>query len=217
MTDTTPQPPAPLGRRERKKAATRKALADAALRLFLERGYDRVSVKDVADAADVSTTTLFKHFPSKEALVFDRDSEIEEYLVSAVRDRGPGQSVLAALRERILELTDPARDEPEQQDFVELIENTPALHDYGRRMWMRHETALARAVAEAEGAPEDDLLCAALARFALQAGDIAAGPHTRRAAVERGFALLEHGWDGARGEESEGGSGGKDGGGGCRG
>ncbi|WP_147264659.1 TetR/AcrR family transcriptional regulator, partial [Streptomyces sp. NBRC 110611] len=66
---TTANEPAP-GRRERKKAQTRKALADAALRLFLERGYDGVSVKDVAEAADVSVTTLFKHFSGKEALVF---------------------------------------------------------------------------------------------------------------------------------------------------
>ncbi|MGY5138836.1 TetR/AcrR family transcriptional regulator, partial [Streptomyces nigrescens] len=64
-----------MGRRERKKAATRQALADAALRLFLERGYDQVSIRDIAEAADVSTTTLFKHFPGKEALVFDADSD----------------------------------------------------------------------------------------------------------------------------------------------
>ncbi|WP_280454554.1 TetR/AcrR family transcriptional regulator, partial [Nocardia brasiliensis] len=58
------------GRRERKKAANRQALADAALRLFLERGYDAVGVREIADAADVSVATLFKHFPGgKEALV----------------------------------------------------------------------------------------------------------------------------------------------------
>ncbi|WP_280431681.1 helix-turn-helix domain-containing protein, partial [Nocardia brasiliensis] len=56
------------GRRERKKAANRQALADAALRLFLERGYDAVGVREIADAADVSVATLFKHFPGgKEA------------------------------------------------------------------------------------------------------------------------------------------------------
>uniref|UniRef100_UPI002454B46E helix-turn-helix domain-containing protein n=1 Tax=Nocardia brasiliensis TaxID=37326 RepID=UPI002454B46E len=58
------------GRRERKKAANRQALADAALRLFLERGYDAVGVREIADAADVSVATLFKHFPGgKEAQV----------------------------------------------------------------------------------------------------------------------------------------------------
>ncbi|MFE2143549.1 TetR/AcrR family transcriptional regulator, partial [Streptomyces sp. NPDC059456] len=58
---TTGPPPAPTGRRERKKAATRRAIADAALHLFLERGYDEVGIREIADAADVSNTTLFKH------------------------------------------------------------------------------------------------------------------------------------------------------------
>src|SRR3954471_6936813 len=91
-----------IGRRERKKAQTRKALADAALELFLDRGYDQVGVREVADAADVSVTTLFKYFPSKEALVFDLDEDIEAALVAAVRDREPGRPILQALREHIL-------------------------------------------------------------------------------------------------------------------
>lgn len=77
----------PTGRRERKKAQTRQSLADAALELFLGRGYDQVGVKDVADLADVSVTTLFKHFPVKEALVFDQEDDLEAALVAAVRDR----------------------------------------------------------------------------------------------------------------------------------
>src|SRR3954453_19437298 len=87
-----------MGRRERKKAATPKALADAALRMFLERGCDNVGAREIADPSDVSTTTLQKHFPSKESLVFDRDAYIEEALIAAVRDRAPDTSVLGALR-----------------------------------------------------------------------------------------------------------------------
>src|SRR3954471_19710692 len=91
-----------IGRRERKKAQTRKALADAALELFLERGFDQVGVKEVADAADVSVTTLFKHFPSKEALVFDQEADIEAALVNAVRGRPPRHTIVDALRKHIL-------------------------------------------------------------------------------------------------------------------
>jgi AcrR family transcriptional regulator len=91
-----------IGRRERKKAQTRQALADAALELFLERGYDEVGVKDVADAADVSVTTLFKYFPSKEALLFDQEDDIEAALVLAVRGRPPGHTIVDALREHML-------------------------------------------------------------------------------------------------------------------
>src|SRR3569833_3980993 len=87
----------PVGRRERKKAATRQASADAALRRFLERGYDQVSIRDIADAADVSTTTVFKHFSGKEALVFDQDEDRESALIAAVRQRAAGLVFFVAL------------------------------------------------------------------------------------------------------------------------
>ncbi|MET3988231.1 helix-turn-helix domain-containing protein [Streptomyces sp. PvR034] len=202
MTDHHPAPAPgtgtpPVGRRERKKAATRQALADAALELFLAHGYDQVSVKDIAEAADVSTTTLFKHFPGKEALVFDMDAEREALLVSAVRDRAPGQSIPAALRACLSTMLDPHAIGPAGADFVQLIENTPVLSQYARRMWMRHESALARAIAEEAGAPEDDPLCAALARFALQSHDLVRGPGAPRTGIDSAFDLLEHGWTAA--------------------
>ncbi|WP_327159012.1 TetR/AcrR family transcriptional regulator [Streptomyces tubercidicus] len=183
-----------MGRRERKKAATRQSLADAALRLFLERGYDQVSIKDIAEAADVSTTTLFKHFPGKEALVFDADSDHEAALVTAVRERPDGRSVPAALRDHILRshldtLTDPAFAR-----FRQLVMNTPALRDYGHRMWMRHETALAQAIAADSGAPEDDPSCTALAHFTLEALTLARHQADPRAALDAAFDLLERGW-----------------------
>ncbi|WP_330342307.1 TetR/AcrR family transcriptional regulator [Streptomyces sp. NBC_00557] len=187
----------PTGRRERKKAQTRQSLADAALELFLERGYDQVGVKDVADRADVSVTTLFKHFSCKEALVFDQDDELEAELVAAVRERPPGQSIPQALREHLLlkqaQLAVHATD-PRFADFTRLVQETPALRDYAHRMWTRHEAALARAVAEAVGAPEDDVSCAALARFALEARSLILQHAEPRRAADEVFALLEHGW-----------------------
>ncbi|MFD7593739.1 TetR/AcrR family transcriptional regulator [Kitasatospora sp. NPDC059812] len=187
----------PTGRRERKKAQTRQSLADAALDLFLEHGYDQVGVKDVAEAADVSVTTLFKHFSGKEALVFDQEDDIEAALVAAVRERTPGTSIPQALREHLLlaqtQFAVHTAD-PRFADFTRMVQETPALRDYAHRMWTRHETALARAIAEAVAAPEDDVSCAALARFALEArGLILRHPEPRRAADEA-FALLEHGW-----------------------
>ncbi|HEX4216443.1 MAG TPA: helix-turn-helix domain-containing protein [Candidatus Dormibacteraeota bacterium] len=183
----------PTGRRERKKAQTRRALAEAAMRLFLERGYDRVGVKDVADAADVSVTTLFKHFPSKEALVFDEDDGIEAALVAAVCERAPGQSIPAALREHVLAAARRGMD-PGFAAFNRLVDGTPALRDYGKRAWTRYETALARAIADEVGAPDDDVTCAALARFALEARDLIWRSGDPRRAAERIFGLLEDGW-----------------------
>ncbi|MFI9237324.1 TetR/AcrR family transcriptional regulator [Streptomyces sp. NPDC053079] len=188
MTGTT-------GRRERKKAQTRQALGDAALRLFLERGYDDVGVREVAEAADVSVTTLFKHFPSKEALVFDEDAGREAALVAAVRERPPGRSVLHALRDHV-ERTRLAlsSDDPAFRAFDRLVNSTPALKEYGDRMWLRHEAALAAAIAEDAGAPEGDVGAAALARFVMESPVLARRSEDPRRALREVFALLENGW-----------------------
>ncbi|MFD3997862.1 TetR/AcrR family transcriptional regulator [Streptomyces sp. NPDC058583] len=185
MSETTP------GRRERKKAQTRQALADAALRLFTEHGFDNVGVREVADAADVSLSTLFKHFPSKEALVFDLDADIESALVAAVRDRAPGQPVLHALRDHMVQARTAVRtDDP---TFV-LVESTPALRDYARRMWSRHESTLAATLAEATGLAPDAPVVTGLARFALETPSIARAGEDPAQTMRELFTLLEHGW-----------------------
>ncbi|MGW1377536.1 TetR/AcrR family transcriptional regulator [Streptomyces sp. NPDC002446] len=187
------------GRRERKKARTRQALADAALRLFLEHGYDSVGVRDVAEAADVSVTTLFKHFPSKEALVFDEDEDHEAALIAAVRDRAPGQSVLTALRDHVARtrLSVPG-DDPDFRALRQLVESTPALQDHMHRMWLRHETALAAAIAEETGAPAGDIGAAALAHFVMESPRLVRGHDDPGRALHEVFARLEHGWGDGR-------------------
>ncbi|MGW2271901.1 TetR/AcrR family transcriptional regulator [Streptomyces yangpuensis] len=198
MPDTTAPDdaaPVPIGRRERKKAATRQAIADAALRLFLERGYDNVGIREIADAADVSTTTLFKHFTVKEALVFDREADLEADLLAAVRERPAGRSVPEALCEHALRhRLSGAGADPRFATFLELVNSTPALRDYHQAMWLRHTAALAAAIAEESGRPAGDPACTALAHFALEA------PHAARAhpdpdrIITAAFDLLDHGW-----------------------
>ncbi|GAA2125877.1 TetR/AcrR family transcriptional regulator [Kitasatospora saccharophila] len=191
-----PPPPPPPGRRERKKAATRQAIADAALRLFLERGYDDVGIREIADAADVSTTTLFKHFPVKEALVFDEEPDLEADLLAAVRERPPGRSIPAALREHALRHRRAATaGDPRFAAFTALVDSTPALRDYHQAMWLRHTAALAAVIAEQSGRPADDPLCTALAHFALEAPHAAQSHQDVRGALVRAFDLLEHGWN----------------------
>ncbi|MFE0459186.1 TetR/AcrR family transcriptional regulator [Kitasatospora sp. NPDC058965] len=187
-----------MGRRERKKAATRQALADAALRLFLEHGYDSVGVREIADAADVSVTTLFKHFPDgKEALVFDQDADREAALVAAVRERPAGRSVPQALHALLQdERSRRIRTDPRFPDFLHLIDATPALREYARRMWLRHEGALAAAIAADAGLPGPDAGCRALAHFALEAVSLVHGDRDPEAALARIFDLLDHGWSG---------------------
>ncbi|GAA0743457.1 TetR family transcriptional regulator [Dactylosporangium roseum] len=184
----------PAGRRERKKTATRQAIADAALRLFLQRGYDAVSIREIADAADVSTTTLFKHFTGKEALVFDDDQGRESALVAAVRDRPAGQSILDGLRLHILDTWLPIAAHPQRRQFTELVDSTPALRAYAERMWTRHTDSLAAAIADESGVAHDDLACVALARFVLEIPSLTGARGDRRAAVEAIFGILARGW-----------------------
>lgn len=191
--DRTSARPA-VGRRERKKAATRQAIADAALELFLEHGFDRVSVRDVAEKADVSTTTLFAHFPSKESLVFDREEDVDARLRACVRERPEGQGVVEALRAHALTAWIPIATDPRRERFAALVDGTPALREYGERMWMRHADTLGTAIAEALHRTPDDLACAALARFVLEIPTLTRDREDPEASVEQIFDLLLNGW-----------------------
>lgn len=184
------------GRRERKKAATRQAIADTALRLFLERGYEQVGVREIAEGADVSVSTLFNHFPQgKEALVFDEDARNEAALVRAVTDRPRGQTVPHALRAYLTGFADSAHTrDPRFAGFQRLIQETPALREYSRTMWLRHEHALARALADQTGRPPGDLICAAYARFTLETLAFADSCPDPAAAIDQACLLLDQGW-----------------------
>ncbi|WP_405164953.1 TetR/AcrR family transcriptional regulator [Nocardia sp. NBC_01499] len=187
------------GRRERKKAANRQALADAAVNLFLERGYDAVGVREIADAADVSVATLFKHFPDgKEALVFDQDADREAALVTAVRERPAGRSIPQALRQLLHdERSRQVHTDPRFSEFRRLIDTTPALREHFRRIHLRHENALAAAIAADAGLPEDDPAAQALAHFALEAVTLVSGRDDAESALDRIFTLLDTGWTAA--------------------
>ncbi len=91
---------------ERGGPQTRARISEVATRLFLDRGYDAVTVAEVARAAGVSSVTVFNHFPRKEDLFLDRGVDAEELLRSAVRDRAPGADVLASLRDAAFRLVD---------------------------------------------------------------------------------------------------------------
>jgi AcrR family transcriptional regulator len=135
MTTRTTSP----GLRERKKERTRQAIAQTARRLFGERGFEGVTVADVARAADVSEATVFNYFPTKEDLFYSGLEAFEEELLAAVRDRAPGESVLAAFGRFILEPRGllAARD-PDAAErhaaIVRTIADSPALLARERRI-----------------------------------------------------------------------------------
>ncbi|MFE2124974.1 TetR/AcrR family transcriptional regulator [Streptomyces amritsarensis] len=90
------------GLRESKKLRTRRRLAATALELFLERGFDAVSVADVAAAAEVSKPTLFRYFPTKEDLLLDRFADHQDEVARVVRDRPAGRSPVGAVHAHFL-------------------------------------------------------------------------------------------------------------------
>lgn len=147
--------------REEKKAATRTAIADAALGLFLARGFDRVTVAEVAEVARVSVNTVFNYFPRKEDLFFDRREEVEARLAGAARGAA---NPAAAARELFLAELD--RDDPTlglstaAPAFWRVVDDSPALQARLRLMGEAAEEALAAALM-AEGRPEPDAWWAA--------------------------------------------------------
>ncbi|MFJ9399015.1 TetR family transcriptional regulator [Streptomyces californicus] len=119
--------------RERKKQLTYQAVSDAAIALFLERGFDKVSVAEVAAAADISKPTLFRYFPAKEDLVLHRFADHEDESARVVAARPAGESPLDALHRHFLDgldRRDPVTglcDAPEVLAFMRLLYGTPAL------------------------------------------------------------------------------------------
>ncbi|MEU2996727.1 helix-turn-helix domain-containing protein [Streptomyces sp. NPDC006863] len=187
----------PSGRRERKKAATRQKIADTALRLFLERGYDDVGIRDVAAEADVAVTTLFSHFAAKEALVFERDQGFERGLVRAVTDRAQGEPLIPSLRREIHALVRHCTA-PEAAPVRRLIESSPALREYEESMRMRHADTLAAAIAAELGVPETSTACRTVARFVIDAYALACEAPEPGDAVDEVFRMIEAAWGASR-------------------
>jgi AcrR family transcriptional regulator len=151
-----------LGLRERKKRRTRETISDVATGLFIDRGFDRVTIAEVARAADVSVNTIFNYFRTKEDLFFDRQVEVEEARSRIVRGRMQGESAVAALRRdylAALERRDPYSGvNDDLVTFARLIRESPALQAREREIGERSEAALARTLAEETGVGEDDLI-----------------------------------------------------------
>ncbi|MGY4475621.1 TetR/AcrR family transcriptional regulator [Bradyrhizobium sp. USDA 3364] len=126
------------GLRERKKEATRQAISDVATELFLARGFDNVSVAEVAEAAEVSRMTVFNYFPRKEDLFFDREEESRQMLRAAFAERPAGEAPLATLRRLVQGLADRAHPFAKFTDatakFWRTVAESPALSARAREM-----------------------------------------------------------------------------------
>ncbi|MFE5872811.1 TetR/AcrR family transcriptional regulator [Streptomyces roseifaciens] len=188
---------APPGRRERKKAATRQKIADAALQLFLERGYDAVGIRDVAAEADVAVTTLFSHFASKEALVFEQDDDFEQRLTQAVTGRAPHEPLIPALRREVQALVRHCTADS-AAPIWRMIDASPALREYEESMRLRHAESLATAIAADLDLPPTTTTCRTIGRFVIDAYSLAREAADPQAAVDEIFRMIEAAWEVAR-------------------
>jgi AcrR family transcriptional regulator len=142
----------PTGLRARKKARTHQAISDAAISLFLARGFDHVSVADIAAAAEVSKPTLFRYFDNKEDLVLHRIADHNGEAGRIVLDRQPGASPLTALHQHFrtgLDTRDPVtglNDNREVLAFHRLVYTTPSLAARLTQYTLDNEETLAAAL-----------------------------------------------------------------------
>jgi AcrR family transcriptional regulator len=151
-----------MGLRELKKQRSRELIAATARRLFIERGFEAVTVAEIARAAEVSEATVFNYFPTKEDLLYSRLEAFEEELLSAVRERQPGVSVLAAfgrflsVPRGLLASEDP--DVVEQlAAIVRVIAESPSLLTREQQIYATYTASLAAVLTEESGARAHDV------------------------------------------------------------
>jgi AcrR family transcriptional regulator len=193
------------GLRESKKQHTRERIASEAMRLFATRGFDHVTVAEVAEAAEVSEKTVFNYFPTKEDLFFDEVPARAAAFAAAIRERAAGQSVLSALRS--LQDRDSSRlTSAEFATFARIIEESPALRAKELAVMRFFADTLADTLRAELGVSEVDARVAATAlvgvhaqffrqarRQALEGKHGPAAARKLRSDLARAYDLLEHG------------------------
>jgi AcrR family transcriptional regulator len=154
------------GLRERKKQATREQIARVAMRLFAKRGFDAVTVAEVADAARVSEKTVFNYFPTKEDLVWPHGEERVTALIDGIRERPVGTSVVEPFRATTHDFLDRVAtgDVDELLARPRLIMQSPVLRNRLHSWWEQEAALLAPVIAEAAGDEDGRVVPAVVAR-----------------------------------------------------
>ncbi|WP_051342114.1 TetR/AcrR family transcriptional regulator [Pseudonocardia spinosispora] len=141
--------------RERKKLLTRQALIDTAEGMFAERGFDNVTVAEIADAVNVAAKTVFVYFPTKEDLVFHGEDEVLRTLVEHIRNRPAGHTPLDAVVEMLGQTmtASPLGAVTELERLHRTVGESAGLQARMRLMWERFELAVTAELAEDTGVP----------------------------------------------------------------
>src|SRR5256885_10074913 len=197
-----------MGLRDAKKLRTRQEIADQAMKLFAQRGFDGVTVAEVATAADVSEKTVYNYFPTKEDLFFDEVPAREAALVSTITGRRHGESILGTLRG--LQAGEcPRLCSPGFATFARIIEESTALQAKELEVMARFVQVLTETLQAELAIDERDARIAAgllvsihrqlfraARKQALAGKQGPAAVRRLRADLERAYQLLEHGLGG---------------------
>jgi AcrR family transcriptional regulator len=192
--------------RERKKAETRQRIADRATVLFATRGFDNVTIAEIAEAADVSKVTVFNYFPRKEDMFFDRFPQVTELITNAVRGGGPP---VRAMRDLLVDLAERQHPigglEDRYRAFWRTVLDSAALRARAREALDEFTALLADLIAE-QGDDPDPALTAAVVMavcrtvFVTHAARVLAGEPAAEvtpayvAALTAAFDRLANGW-----------------------
>src|SRR5438270_8609176 len=160
-----------LGRRERKKRDTRKALASAAVRLAAERGPDQVTIEDIAETADVSVRTFFNYFSSKEEAIIGWDPDGRAEVAAKLLDRPAAEPPLVAMRNVVHDLIHGAPEWADERALRHrLVREHPSLLPRHLAAHYELERSLLHAMAQRLGVePEDDLYSAVVVTTSVNA------------------------------------------------
>ena len=146
---------APESLRERKKRLTRAAIFAAARALFSERGFNDVTVAEIADAANISVKTLFTYIGSKEELLFSGRPTVLDAVVEAVRNRKLAQTPLVAAGQALLAAVDDSDQDKNIDAFLRMAASGPAARSRLRALWDETEDALTEALATGKDGPRE--------------------------------------------------------------
>lgn len=196
------------GLRERKKQATREHISNTATRLFIERGFEQVTIDEVAIAANVSKMTVFNYFPRKEDLFFDRSDDVQQLLRQAIEGRGK-RSPLVALQTLAHELVEQGHPLTKRNrdvaSYWKVVSESTSLHAYALGLLEQLERELGHMLAASIEAQANDPIARLLAAMVLDSWRIAFGEALRRQRtastaimnkiflefLDRGFAAAE--------------------------
>ena len=201
------------GLRERKKAKTRLAISNVATKMFIERGFDDVTVAEVAAAADVSVATIFNYFETKEELFLDREGQVIEAQRRFILERKAGETITSVLHREFLAAIDAGMPQlmARGASFLRTIEGSSALRARVRLGFEIAEASLAETIAEeteaVAGDPTPHIVAAMLVAIqrtlvesagaaALRGDAVASTKRRLRQACDRAFVLLDGGMRG---------------------